>query len=102
MSKAALAVAVALATAPWAANQFSSPRAPDARFLPTPQNIVEAMLDLAHVSAADVVYDLGSGDGRIPITAAQKYGARAVGIEIDPFHMRDAVDNVAKAGVGGR
>ncbi|HEY7290125.1 MAG TPA: methyltransferase domain-containing protein [Vicinamibacterales bacterium] len=75
---------------------------PDVRYVPTPQNVVEAMLDLAHVTSADVVYDLGSGDGRIPITAAQKYGARGVGIEIDAFHLRDAYDNLKKAGVGDR
>lgn len=74
-------------------------RRPDVRYLPTPQNVVDAMLELAHVTAADVVYDLGSGDGRIPITAALKYGARGVGIEIDPALVRLSEENVAKAGV---
>jgi predicted RNA methylase len=59
-------------------------RAPDVPFVPTPQTVIYQMLALAGVTAADVVYDLGSGDGRIPIVAAQRYGARAVGIEIDP------------------
>lgn len=59
-------------------------RTPDIHFTPTRHNIADAMLKLAKVTASDVVYDLGSGDGRIPIIAAQKYGARAVGIEIDP------------------
>jgi SAM-dependent methyltransferase len=59
-------------------------RTPDIHFTPTRHNIADAMLKLASVTADDVVYDLGSGDGRIPIIAAQKYGARAVGIEIDP------------------
>ena len=59
-------------------------RTPDIHFTPTRHNIADAMLRLAHVTADDVVYDLGSGDGRIPIIAAQKYGARAVGIELDP------------------
>jgi SAM-dependent methyltransferase len=59
-------------------------RAPDVPFVPTPQTVVYQMLELAGVTAADAVYDLGSGDGRIPILAAQRYGARAVGIEIDP------------------
>jgi predicted RNA methylase len=59
-------------------------RAPDVPFVVTPQPVVYQMLDLAQVTAADVVFDLGSGDGRIPIIAAQRYGARAVGIEIDP------------------
>ena len=77
-------------------------RPPDVRFVPTPQNVVEAMLEMARVTSTDVVYDLGSGDGRIPITAAKKYGARGVGIEIDPFYLRDAIDNRAKAGVVDR
>jgi len=58
-------------------------RRPDVHFAATPQHVADAMLKLAHVTAADVVYDLGSGDGRIVILAAQKYGARGVGIEID-------------------
>ena len=57
---------------------------PDVHFAATPQPIADAMLKLAHVTSSDVVYDLGSGDGRIVILAAQKYGARGVGIEIDP------------------
>ena len=59
-------------------------RTPDIHFTPTRHHIADAMLQLAGVTATDVVYDLGSGDGRIPIIAAQKYGARAVGIEIEP------------------
>jgi cyclopropane fatty-acyl-phospholipid synthase-like methyltransferase len=59
-------------------------RTPDIHFTPTRHNIADAMLKLAGVGPGDVVYDLGSGDGRIPIIAAQKYGARGVGIEIDP------------------
>jgi SAM-dependent methyltransferase len=59
-------------------------RTPDIHFTPTRHKIADAMLQLAGVGPADVVYDLGSGDGRIPIIAAQKYGARGVGIEIDP------------------
>ena len=60
------------------------------------------MLDLAHVTAADVVFDLGSGDGRIPIAAAKKYGARGVGIEIDEQLVRLAQENAIKAGVADR
>jgi tRNA G37 N-methylase Trm5 len=75
---------------------------PDVKFVPTPQSAVDAMLELAHVTANDVVYDLGSGDGRIPITAAVRYGARGVGIEIDPFYLRDAYDNLKRAGVRDR
>jgi cyclopropane fatty-acyl-phospholipid synthase-like methyltransferase len=84
------------------ARQTTRLRPPDVRFVGTPQNVVDAMLDLAHVTSADIVYDLGSGDGRIPITAAKKYGARGVGIEIDPARIREALDNVSRAGVGNR
>ena len=75
---------------------------PDVIYVPTPQAAVDAMLDLAQVKASDVVYDLGSGDGRIVITAAQRYGARGVGIEIDPALVRKATENAAAAGVSDR
>jgi SAM-dependent methyltransferase len=71
-------------------------RKPDIFYLPTPQEAVEAMLAIANVTADDVVYDLGSGDGRIPITAAKKYGARAVGIDIDPKMIKEATENAQK------
>jgi SAM-dependent methyltransferase len=67
-----------------ARRQQPPPPTPDIHFAATPQAVVDAMLTLAHVTPRDVVYDLGSGDGRIVILAAQKYGARGVGIEIDP------------------
>ena len=65
-------------------------QAPGAPFVPTPIPVVERMLELAKVTPADVVYDLGSGDGRVVITAAQRYGARGVGIELNPVWVRDA------------
>jgi SAM-dependent methyltransferase len=65
-------------------------QAPGAPFVPTPLPVVERMLELAKVTPGDVVYDLGSGDGRVVITAAQRYGARGVGIEINPVWVRDA------------
>lgn len=77
-------------------------RDPDVIYVPTPQEVVDAMLALAHVTQQDVVYDLGSGDGRIPITAAQKYGARGVGIDINPERIREANENLAKAGVSDK
>ena len=77
-------------------------REPDVIYVPTPDYVVEAMLKMANVTASDVVYDLGSGDGRIPITAAQKYGARAVGIDINPQRIKEANENLAKAGVGDK
>src|SRR6188768_95401 len=77
-------------------------RSPDVIFVPTPQEVVDAMLKLAKVTKNDVVYDLGSGDGRIPITAAKTYGARAVGIDIDPQRIREANENLKIAAVGDR
>lgn len=69
-------------------------------FVPTPQDVVERMLELAQVKKGDVVYDLGSGDGRIVITAAKKYGVKAIGFEIDPERIRESRENIRKEGVG--
>jgi predicted RNA methylase len=80
---AALAAAVGHAAVPEQAHQRPA-RTPDIHFTPTRHAVADAMLELARVSADDVVYDLGSGDGRIVILAAQKYGARGVGVELDP------------------
>jgi cyclopropane fatty-acyl-phospholipid synthase-like methyltransferase len=77
-------------------------RSPDVIFVPTPQEVVDAMLKLAKVTKNDVIYDLGSGDGRIPITAAKTYGARGVGIYIYPQRIKEATDNLKTAGVGDR
>jgi precorrin-6B methylase 2 len=74
-------------------------RKPDVIYMPTPQTVVEAMLKVAGVTSSDVVYDLGSGDGRIPITAAKVYGARGVGIDIDPERISEANANARTAGV---
>ncbi len=74
-------------------------RQPDVIYVPTPQDLVEDMLRLADVRKGDVLYDLGSGDGRIPITAARKYGVRGVGIDIDPERIKEASANAQKAGV---
>jgi SAM-dependent methyltransferase len=70
-----------------------------APYVPTPQDVVERMLDLAGVTKNDVVYDLGCGDGRIVITAAKKYGARGVGIDFDPERIAESRANAEKAGV---
>jgi SAM-dependent methyltransferase len=75
---------------------------PDVIYVPTPQPVVETMLDLAGVKSTDTVYDLGSGDGRIVITAAKKYGARAVGIELDPALVKKARETAAAAGVASK
>ena len=76
-----------------------SQRRPDVPYLPTPPDVVDAMLAFAQVTAEDVVYDLGSGDGRIVIAAARRYRARGVGVEIDPKLVAVARENVASAGV---
>ncbi|MBI2357984.1 MAG: class I SAM-dependent methyltransferase [Deltaproteobacteria bacterium] len=65
-------------------------------FVPTPQDVVERMLEIAQVKKGDVVYDLGSGDGRIVITAAKKYGVKAVGFEIDPDLLRQSRESIHK------
>jgi ribosomal protein L11 methylase PrmA len=74
-------------------------RLPDVIFVPTPQEVVEDMLRLANVKKGDVLYDLGSGDGRIPVTAARLHGVRGVGIDIDPERIREARDNARRNGV---
>jgi len=82
------------------AQATSNLRSPDVIYVPTPQDVVEGMLKIADVKAGDIVYDLGSGDGRIPITAVQKFGAvRAIGIDIDPQRIKEANENAVNAGV---
>ncbi|MEZ0470035.1 SAM-dependent methyltransferase [Luteimonas salinilitoris] len=77
-------------------------REPDVIYVPTPQPVVDRMLELANLQEGDVLYDLGSGDGRIAITAAKDYGVRAVGIDINPVRIREANENAEKAGVTDR
>jgi len=91
---ALVAVPVVLAQSP--------KKEPDVIYVPTPQPVVDAMLELAKVKRSDVVYDLGSGDGRIVITAAKKYGASGVGFEIDQALVKKARANAAAAGVSDR
>ncbi|MBE9205386.1 class I SAM-dependent methyltransferase [Nostoc sp. LEGE 06077] len=71
----------------------------DVPYVPTPQPVVDAMLQVAKVGKNDVLYDLGSGDGRIVVTAAQKYGTRGVGIDINPERIQEANANAQQAGV---
>ena len=77
--------------------------APDATslapYVPSSPEVVDRMLALAKVGPKDVVYDLGCGDGRIVIAAAKKYGARGVGVDIDPERIKEAIANARKAGV---
>ncbi|MEQ1575143.1 MAG: methyltransferase domain-containing protein [Vicinamibacterales bacterium] len=88
-----------LLTPPALAQQAAPTRTPDVIFVPTPQEVVDAMLKVAKVGPADVIYDLGSGDGRIPITAARRFGTRGVGIDIDPQRIAEANANAQSAGV---
>jgi ribosomal protein L11 methylase PrmA len=108
-----LAVAAAVfAAAPAGALDSSSPyrflaqaqprkpaQQPDVIYVPTPHEVVDDMLRLANVGKGDILYDLGSGDGRIAIAAAKKFGVRAVGIDIDPERIREANENAHRAGV---
>ncbi len=95
--RAALVLVLVWGQLPAAAQ--TPPDTPYAPFVPTPDVVVDEMLELAAVSARDVVYDLGSGDGRIVIAAARRFGARGVGIEIDPDLVRDATERAEQAGV---
>ena len=98
MRQAVLASLLAVATVGLAAGQPQpAPKRVDAPnlapYVPTPQDVVDRMLALARVSKNDVVIDLGCGDGRIPITAAKKYGARGIGVDIDPQRIAEANAN---------
>lgn len=77
-------------------------RKPDIHFVPTPQKVVDEMLATAKVQKGEMVYDLGCGDGRIVITAAKNYGAKGIGIDIDPQRIREATQNAKQAGVQDR
>jgi SAM-dependent methyltransferase len=97
------ALAALLASVSWAAAaQKDNPDAPRVPYVPTPDAVVEKMLEMAAVTSKDVVYDLGCGDGRIVITAAKKYGARGVGIDINPVRIAEANENLKKEKVGDK
>lgn len=74
-------------------------RAPDIEYVPTPENVVEKMMEAAKIGKDDVLYDLGCGDGRIVITAAKKFGIKAKGFDIDPVRVAESRENVKKAKV---
>jgi SAM-dependent methyltransferase len=90
---------LALAIAAVWVQAYAQTRLPDVQYVPTPQNVVDAMLRLTGMSKKDVVYDLGCGDGRLVITAAKRFGASGVGIDIDPQRIRESRANARKAGV---
>jgi len=97
-----LLLAAALLAAGTALAQVQPVRKPDVPYVPTPQAVVDRMLELAGVGKHDVLYDLGCGDGRIVITAAKERGARGVGIDINPDRIAEARANAARAGVDGK
>ena len=93
-------VLAAILSAAIVAGQSTKPaHDPDVPYVPTTEPAVQAMLKLAGVKKTDVVYDLGCGDGRIVIAAAKNYGARGVGIDINPVRIAEAKENARKAGV---
>src|SRR5579864_122511 len=95
-----IALAVTVSPLSVLAQQFGA--ADLAPYIPTPQILVEKMLEAGHVKPGDMVYDLGSGDGRIVITAAQKFGAKAVGVEIRPDLCRIATERIKSLGLEDR
>jgi hypothetical protein len=98
----ALATAYFAAFAPLHAQQAQQRPQLDVHFVPTPEEVVDSMLRMAKVTDRDFVIDLGSGDGRIVITAAKKYGARGLGVDLDPQRIKEAQENLQKAGVGDK
>jgi precorrin-6B methylase 2 len=94
-------ILIVLVTATAVAETPAPPRL-DVPYVPTHERIVAAMLEMASVTKDDVLYDLGSGDGRIVIAAARQFGARGVGIDLDPQRIREANDNAREAGVTDR
>jgi protein-L-isoaspartate O-methyltransferase len=98
MQAFAIALAAVFASAPAYSQQFGNAEnlAP---YIPTPQSIVEKMLEAARIKPGEMVYDLGSGDGRVVITAAQKFGARAVGVELRADLCRIASDRIKALGL---
>lgn len=75
-------------------------REPDVIYVPTPNDVVDRMLELANVQKDDLLYDLGCGDGRIVVTAAKRFGCKAVGYDIDPERIKESLENVVKNNVG--
>ena len=103
VSTLALALCLTLVGATGAQQQLKPlDKDPEVPYVPTHEQIVAEMLKVAKVGKNDVLYDLGSGDGRIPITAAQRFGTRGVGVDIDPVRVAEARANATKAGVADK
>jgi SAM-dependent methyltransferase len=106
-SRLLVALVLALAAALSVASTMAQPlkpleKEPEVPYVPTHERIVAEMLKVANVKKSDVLYDLGSGDGRIVITAAKRFGTRGVGVDIDPVRVKEARENAVKAGVTDR
>ena len=102
--RSVFAAAAALVAAPAiirsaVAQQVDAPPRLDVPFVPTPQQVVDKMLELASINKGDFLIDLGSGDGRIPVTAAQRFGVRALGVDINPQRIKEANDRAREANV---
>jgi SAM-dependent methyltransferase len=99
-----LALAVLLSVVSTLAQQSLKPleKKPEVPYVPTPEKVIAEMLKVAKVGKNDILYDLGSGDGRIVITAAKEFGTRGVGVDIDPARIKEARDNAVKAGVADK
>ena len=99
-----LVLAVLLSVVSTMAQQPLTPleEKPEVPYVPTHEKVVAEMLKVAQVGENDILYDLGSGDGRIVITAAKEFGARGVGVDIDPARIREARENAVKAGVADK
>ncbi len=95
----AASLSAGLLAAPAALAQPVSPPPRDVPYVPTPETVVKRMLELAEVKPTDYVVDLGSGDGRMPIRAAQKYGARGLGVDLNPERVKEALANAKQANV---
>ncbi|MBP8259243.1 MAG: alpha-L-fucosidase [Verrucomicrobia bacterium] len=93
------AIAFKIALAPFRAEDREPARNPDVVYVPTPQEVVDKMLELAEIKPGDVVYDLGCGDGRIVVTAAKRYGVKAYGFDINPERIQESLANVKANGV---
>ncbi|MFB0555689.1 MAG: methyltransferase domain-containing protein [Phycisphaerae bacterium] len=99
-SYTALNAPVGAASSQETQTEVESSREPDVIFVPTPQDVVDKMLELAEVKKDDLVYDLGCGDGRIVVTASKRFGCKAVGYDIDPERVKESLENVEKNEVG--
>jgi SAM-dependent methyltransferase len=103
VSALALALGLTVAGSTLAQQQLKPlEKEPEVPYVPTHELVVAEMLKVAKVGKNDVLYDLGSGDGRIPITAAKKFGTRGVGVDIDPARVTEARANAVKAGVADK